>query len=53
MLVVDFRPPNVIRACPSPLYTSFKDVYRVVEEFVGVLEEGEYEGIEPEDADVT
>ncbi|TYL40473.1 kynureninase [Natronococcus pandeyae] len=52
-VVVDFRPPNVIRVCPSPLYTSFEDVYRVVEEFVEVLEEGEYEGIEPKDADVT
>ncbi|MFC4437011.1 MULTISPECIES: kynureninase [Natrialbaceae] len=52
-VVVDFRAPNAIRVCPSPLYTSFEDVYRVVEEFVGVLEERAYEGIEPEDADVT
>ena len=30
-VVPDFRPPNVIRFCPSPLYGSFHEVWRVVQ----------------------
>lgn len=52
-VVVDFRPPNVIRVCPSPLYTSFEDVYRVVVAFVGVLEGEEYEEFAAEERNVT
>jgi kynureninase len=42
-VIVDYRPPNVIRVCPSPLYTRYADVERVVEALVAVLENGEYE----------
>ncbi|WP_138007455.1 kynureninase [Halalkalirubrum salinum] len=31
-VIVDFRPPNVVRVCPSPLCTRFVDVWDVVEE---------------------
>ncbi|MFC5366480.1 kynureninase [Salinirubrum litoreum] len=45
-VVVDFRPPNVVRLCPAPLYTGFADVWDVVEIARSVLAEGalaEYE----------
>jgi kynureninase len=29
-VVVDFRPPNVVRLCPAPLYVGFADVWEVV-----------------------
>ena len=51
-VVVDYRPPNVVRVCPSPLYTSFEEVHRAVERFRAVLDEGTHESVEA-DADVT
>ena len=51
-VVVDYRPPNVVRVCPSPLYTSFEEVHRAVERFRRVLDEGEHEQVDI-DADVT
>ena len=51
-VVVDYRPPNVVRVCPSPLYTSFEEVHRAVEWFRRVLDEGEHEQVDI-DADVT
>lgn len=42
-VIVDFRPPNVIRVCPAPLYCSFQDVYDVVEITVEILDNGEHE----------
>ena len=30
-VVVDYRPPNVIRVCPAPLYVGYEDVWDVVE----------------------
>ncbi|WP_254839106.1 kynureninase [Natronomonas marina] len=51
-VVVDYRPPNVIRVCPSPLYTGFEDVHRAVERLRSVLDEGAHETVDL-DADVT
>jgi kynureninase len=51
-VIVDFRPPNVVRVCPSPLYTSFEEVHCAVERFRKVLDEGEHEQVDI-DADVT
>lgn len=33
--IVDYRPPNVIRVCPAPLYTRYEDVW----EFTRLLED--------------
>ncbi|OYR49341.1 kynureninase [Halorubrum sp. Ea8] len=42
-VVVDFRPPNVVRVCPAAPYTSFADVLDVVDEIEAVLESGAHE----------
>jgi kynureninase len=52
-VITDFRPPDVVRVCPSPLYTRYEDVFRVVEIIAEVLESGAYEAIEPRGGDVT
>ncbi|MDW7672393.1 MAG: aminotransferase class V-fold PLP-dependent enzyme, partial [Bacillota bacterium] len=39
----DFRAPNVIRLAPIALYTSFTEVYQLVEILAGIMEEKEYE----------
>ena len=45
-LVVDFRPPNVIRVCPAPLYTRFEDVWEFTEHLEEILLEREYEDVD-------
>lgn len=42
-VVVDFRPPNVVRLCPSPLYTGYEDVWEVVSQLQAILADKEYE----------
>lgn len=39
----DFRAPNVIRLAPIALYTSFTEVFRVVETIVKIMDEKLYE----------
>ena len=41
--IVDFRPPNVIRVCPAPLYVSHEDVHAFVELLEHLLETGAHE----------
>jgi kynureninase len=52
-VVVDFRPPNVVRICPSPLYTSYEDVWDVVEQLKQVVENREYEAFAERGGGVT
>ncbi|WP_227356343.1 kynureninase [Haladaptatus salinisoli] len=52
-VVVDFRPPNVIRVCPSPLYVGFEDVWEAVEHLREILDEGAYEQFEERGGGVT
>ncbi|EMA44071.1 kynureninase [Halococcus saccharolyticus] len=42
-VVVDFRPPNVVRMCPSPLYTSYADVWDAVERWRKILDTAAHE----------
>ena len=39
-VVVDYRPPNVIRICPAPLYVGYADVFDVADHLRGVIDEG-------------
>ncbi|MFC4440262.1 MULTISPECIES: kynureninase [Natrialbaceae] len=45
-VVVDFRPPNVIRVCPAPLYVGFEDVREVVDLLCEIVDEQTYERYE-------
>jgi len=52
-VVVDFRPPNVVRVCPSPYYTTHEDVWAVVETIREVVATGAYEEYDRRDGGVT
>jgi kynureninase len=52
-IVVDFRPPNVVRVCPAPLYTSFEDVVDTVAAIRDVLDAGAHEAVDDRDGGVT
>ncbi len=52
-IVVDYRPPNVIRVCPAPLYTRFVDVLTFVESLESLLESAAYEAYDPSGEAVT
>ena len=52
-VVVDFRPPNVVRVCPAAPYTSFADVLEVVDQIETILETGAHEAYEVSEGGVT
>ena len=41
-IIVDFRPPNIIRIALTPLYVSFIDIYRACTRIVKIIESKEY-----------
>jgi kynureninase len=44
-VVPDFRPPDIIRIAPSPLYSSFHEVREVVRQIIEIIDSGEYADI--------
>ena len=42
-IIVDFRPPNIIRIALTPLYTSFHDIYIICIRLIDIIESKEYE----------
>ncbi|MEF8869864.1 MAG: kynureninase, partial [Haloarculaceae archaeon] len=51
--VVDFRPPNVVRVCPSPYYGTFESVWTVVGKLREILDSGAHEAYDPPSGGVT
>lgn len=47
-VIPDFRSPNVIRLAPVALYTSFADVWDVVDRLKRIMEERTYERFQQE-----
>ena len=52
-VVVDFRPPNVVRVCPAAPYTAFADVLAVVDRIEAILESGAHEAYAVSEGGVT
>jgi kynureninase len=42
-IVADYRPPNVIRFAPSPLYNSYRDIWDVARHLREVVDAGEHD----------
>ena len=41
-VIPDFRPPNIIRLAPIPLYVSYHDVWTVAQHLKTVIDNGEH-----------
>jgi len=52
-VIPDFRNPNVIRLAPIPLYTSYFEVWNVVQHLKGVIDNGEHETFSQDKSTVT
>lgn len=46
-VIPDFRPPNVIRVAPIALYTSYADVWHLVQHLRAILDHGEHKSYPP------
>jgi kynureninase len=47
-VIPDFRPPNVIRLAPIALYTSFADVWQVIQHLRAIVDGREHEAFAAE-----
>jgi len=52
-VVVDFRPPNVVRVCPAASYTAFADVLAVIDEIEAILDAGAHKAYATSEGGVT
>ncbi len=52
-VIPDFRPPNVIRLAPIPLYVSYHDIWRVAQHLKGVIDNEEYQRFSEDRSTVT
>jgi kynureninase len=52
-VIPDFRPPNVIRLAPIPLYVSYREVWAVAQHLKAVIDGKEYERFSKERSVVT
>ena len=44
-VISDFRPPNIIRIAPIPLYNRYHEVWRIVQHLREIIDRKEYERI--------
>ncbi|MBD3178772.1 MAG: kynureninase [Candidatus Latescibacteria bacterium] len=47
-VITDFRPPDIIRLAPSPLYNTYREIREVVEQIREIIDTGEYLRVSPE-----
>ncbi len=52
-VVSDFRPPNVIRIAPIPLYNTYYEVWKVISHLRAIIDDKEYEAFSRERGAVT
>jgi len=52
-VIPDFRPPNIIRLAPIPLYVSYREVWEVTQHLKAVIDGKEYERFSKEKSVVT
>jgi kynureninase len=44
-VITDFRPPNVIRIAPTPLYNEFHEIWQIVQFLKQIIDKKEFEEI--------
>lgn len=44
-VISDFRPPNIIRIAPVPLYNTYHEVWQLVQHLEGIVQNKEYERV--------
>ncbi|MCW4051600.1 MAG: kynureninase [Candidatus Bathyarchaeota archaeon] len=42
-VVPDFRPPNIVRVAPAPLYNTYREVWQLVQHLKEIIDNREYE----------
>jgi len=52
-VIPDFRPPNIIRLAPIPLYVSYHDVWKVAQALKSVIDDGDVEKFSDDKSTVT
>lgn len=45
-IIVDFRPPDVVRIAPVALYTTYHDLWKTVQVLEGIIDTGAYRTVE-------
>jgi kynureninase len=52
-VISDFRPPNVVRVAPTPLYNTYQEVWKIVQHLKAIIEKKEYERFSKERKDIS
>jgi kynureninase len=47
-VITDYRPPNIIRAAPIPLYNTYYEVWKFVQHLREIIDKKEYEKLPKE-----